>query len=55
MKPSETVQLHRAAIRRLVEASRARNPRVFGSAVRGTDTNASDLDILVDAQPGDAV
>lgn len=28
------------------------NPRVFGSALRGTDTETSDLDLLVDADPG---
>ncbi len=31
---------------------RAANPRVFGSVVRGTDTEGSDLDLLVDALPG---
>ena len=51
MKPSEALAQHRAAIRRVVEAHRARNPRVFGSAIRGTDTELSDLDLLVDPQP----
>jgi predicted nucleotidyltransferase len=27
------------------------NPRVYGSAARGTDTGTSDLDLLVDALP----
>ena len=27
------------------------NPRVFGSVLHGTDTEASDLDILIDAAP----
>ncbi len=31
---------------------RVSNPRVFGSALRGTDTETSDLDLLVDADPG---
>jgi len=31
---------------------RAANPRVFGSVLRGTDTEGSDLDLLVDALPG---
>jgi predicted nucleotidyltransferase len=48
MKPSEAMRLHRDAIRQVVEANAARNPRVFGSALRGTDTEKSDLDILVD-------
>jgi uncharacterized protein len=30
----------------------AANPRVFGSALYGTDSDGSDLDILVDALPG---
>jgi uncharacterized protein len=51
MKPSEALQLHRAAIRRVVEAHRASNPRVFGSTLRGEDSAQSDLDILVDPQP----
>ena len=40
--------LHRTAIRRVVEAHRACNARVFGSVLRGQDTDNSDLDILVD-------
>lgn len=51
MKPSEALQSHRAAIRSVVEAHRARNARVFGSALRGHDTEASDLDILIDPTP----
>jgi predicted nucleotidyltransferase len=31
---------------------RASNPRLFGSALHGTDTDDSDLDLLVDALPG---
>ena len=50
MKPSEALARHRAAICRVVESYRARNPRVFGSALRGTDTEESDLDLLVDPQ-----
>ena len=48
MKPSEALGRHRDAIRRIVEAHRARNARVFGSALRGDDTEQSDLDLLVD-------
>jgi uncharacterized protein len=51
MKPSEALQLHRAAIHRVVEAHRASNPRVFGSTLRGEDSAQSDLDLLVDPQP----
>lgn len=52
MKPSEALALHREAIRSVVEAHRARNARVFGSVLRGEDTDGSDLDILVDPAPG---
>ncbi|QFY90662.1 nucleotidyltransferase family protein [Magnetovirga frankeli] len=48
MKPSEALELNRAAVRQVVESHRARNPRVFGSVVHGEDTDASDLDILID-------
>lgn len=48
MKPSEALNLHRAAIRQIIEAHCARNARVFGSVVQGCDDEGSDLDILVD-------
>jgi len=51
MKPSETLQQHRDAIRRAVAMHRARNARVFGSVVHGTDHDGSDLDLLVDPLP----
>jgi predicted nucleotidyltransferase len=47
-KPSDTLNQHRDAIRRIVAAHRARNPRVFGSVLRAEDGDASDLDLLVD-------
>jgi uncharacterized protein len=51
MKPSQVLELHREAIRHVVESHRARNARVFGSVVHGSDTDTSDLDILVDPTP----
>ena len=51
MKPSDAFQTHRAAIRQIVEAHRACNPRVFGSVVQGLDTEGSDLDVLIDPTP----
>ena len=48
MKPSEAVQVHRAAICRIVESHRAGNARVFGSALHGNDSEQSDLDLLTD-------
>ncbi len=43
---------HREAIRRTVSAHPAGNPRVFGSVLYGEDTEASDLDLLVDPAEG---
>ena len=51
MKPSQALQFHRDAIRRVVLAHRAKNPRVFGSVLTGHDTENSDLDILIDTTP----
>ena len=48
MRPSELLARHRAAIRQVVAAHRAGNPRVFGSAAHGEDTDNSDLDLLID-------
>jgi len=43
---------HREEIRRIVAANRGRNPRVFGSVLHQDDTEASDLDLLIDAAEG---
>lgn len=51
MKPSDALNAHRPAIRRVVEFYRARNARVFGSVLHGEDMDNSDLDILVDTTP----
>jgi hypothetical protein len=42
----------RADILRLAERHGARNVRVFGSVARGEGTDASDLDLLVEMEPG---
>jgi len=52
MRPSELLEANREAIRRIVAAHRGLNPRVFGSVLHGTDTEKSDLDILVDPLKG---
>lgn len=52
MKPSNALETHRAELRAAVARCRAANPWIFGSALRGGDTENSDLDILVDALPG---
>jgi predicted nucleotidyltransferase len=51
VKPSEALASNRAAVRHVVESHRARNARVFGSVLRGQDTDSSDLDILIDPTP----
>ena len=51
MKPSAALAYHREDIRRVVESHHAKNARVFGSVLRGDDTDGSDLDILVDPTP----
>lgn len=51
MRPSDALRINRAAIRRVVEAHRASNVRVFGSVVHGDDTDGSDLDLLIDPSP----
>ena len=51
VKPSAALDLKRAAVREAASRFRAANPRVFGSALHGTDREGSDLDLLVDALP----
>ena len=52
MKPSELLEANRKSICAIVAAHRGLNPRVFGSVAHGTDTEASDFDILVDRAKG---
>ena len=52
MKPSAGLFDKKAIVRELIARSCATNPRIFGSVVRGDDTEGSDLDLLVDALPG---
>ncbi len=52
MKPSIALEQHREAIRNLAAQHNTCNPRIFGSTVEGSDTNHSDLDLLVDPLPG---
>ena len=51
MRPSDALRVHHEAVRRVVEAHRASNPRVFGSVARGDDAEGSDIDILIDPTP----
>jgi predicted nucleotidyltransferase len=48
MKPSEALETHRLAIREIAARHRVSNVRVFGSVLSKTDTEGSDLDLLVD-------
>ena len=52
MRPSLVLDLKRGAVREATSRFRVANPRVFGSVLRGTDRDGSDLDLLVDALPG---
>jgi predicted nucleotidyltransferase len=51
-KPSTVLNQNRELIRQVVLSHRTINPRVFGSVMRGTDAESSDLDLLVDPLPG---
>jgi len=48
MRPSLALQTHRDTIRQIALRHRVTNVRVFGSVVRGDDTEGSDLDLLVE-------
>ena len=52
MRPSETLLLNRLAVLNAAKQFRTTNVRVFGSALRRDDAEASDLDLLVDVLPG---
>lgn len=52
MRPSLVLDAKRSAVREVASRFRVANPRVFGSVLRGTDQDGSDLDLLVDALPG---
>jgi predicted nucleotidyltransferase len=46
---------HRAEILEAVARHRGRRVRLFGSVARGDDTVASDIDLLVDFEPGSSL
>ena len=48
MRPSEALDAHRSELRELVIRHGLARARVFGSVLSGTDTEESDLDLLVD-------
>ncbi|MDP1610066.1 MAG: nucleotidyltransferase family protein [Sulfuritalea sp.] len=49
MRASEAIRKHKDLVSRIVARHHAANPRIFGSVLRGDDTEHSDLDLLVDA------
>ena len=51
MRPSQALQLHREAVRQIALQHRVLHVRVFGSVLRGEDTDDSDLDLLIDPTP----
>ncbi len=52
MSYADLVKQHKEEIQAIVEAHGASNPRVFGSVRYGVDTPESDIDLLVDPEPG---
>jgi predicted nucleotidyltransferase len=52
MRPSVAVRENTDRVRAIIARYPVRNPRIFGSAARGDDSDGSDLDLLV--EPTDA-
>ena len=52
MSHNELLKARREDIRALATSHGARNVRVFGSVVRGEAGPSSDIDLLVDLEPG---
>ncbi|MDO4698042.1 MAG: nucleotidyltransferase family protein [Pasteurellaceae bacterium] len=51
MRPSELLSKHRQQILSLSAQFNFANPRIFGSVLNGSDTESSDLDLLVEPMP----
>ncbi len=52
MRLRDLLQAKREDVLRLAEQYGARNVRIFGSVARGEDDEQSDIDLLVDMEPG---
>jgi len=52
MRIDETLRARREEILRIAARHGAQNLRVFGSVARGEDDDSSDIDLLVDMEPG---
>lgn len=51
LRPSESLDIYRAEVLKVLSSYGAVNPRVFGSVLHGTDTEASDLNLVLNDQP----
>ncbi|MDP9900236.1 nucleotidyltransferase family protein [Variovorax ginsengisoli] len=51
MKPSDLLVQHRSAIRQIALRHGMRSVSVFGSVLKGLDSEGSDLDLLVEPTP----
>ncbi|MDP1734450.1 MAG: nucleotidyltransferase family protein [Sulfuritalea sp.] len=49
MRPSETLRANRSIVISIAAQMGMANVRVFGSVLHGSDTDDSDIDLLVDA------
>jgi hypothetical protein len=52
---NSSIEVHRAEIRALLEPHNARSIAVFGSVARGEATVDSDVDFLVEFEPGSSL
>jgi len=52
VRPSEALALHRGALRELLNRYGFRQPRIYGSVLTRTDTEESDLDVLIEPVRG---
>lgn len=53
LKPlRELLEAHRYEIKRIVASHHCRSVAVFGSVARGDETPLSDIDLLVELEPG---
>jgi predicted nucleotidyltransferase len=52
MKPSQKLAEHRSELLKLAHDYRIRDVKVFGSVAHGHDREGSDIDLLVEMEPG---
>ena len=50
MKPSEALAIHKDAILAVLAKYPVKNPMLYGSVLKGKDTNDSDIDIMIDTE-----